>query len=160
MVVMHAGELLHAARRNAIAMADSAWRYRRCRRRTSWWLTQRHRHAGNDAENMREGGLISAHDYRAAARRAGRVACGGEIETRFAWAAADFGRAKEIPHLMLQCDPLKDGINIDPGVFLQQAIWSNNYEGFDAWLEELPKHLMKTFWGTVQMYDGIRTQRC
>ncbi|MDP3287304.1 MAG: 3-hydroxyacyl-CoA dehydrogenase/enoyl-CoA hydratase family protein [Methyloversatilis sp.] len=79
-VVMHAGELLHVARRNAIAMADSAWRP--ALQASNIMVAGRSGIATLEMMlvNMREGGLISAHDYRVA-RAAAVALCGGEIET-------------------------------------------------------------------------------
>ncbi len=79
-VVMHAGELLHVARCNALAMADSAWRP--ALRATGIPVAGRNGIATLEMMlvNMREGGQISAHDYRVA-RAAAVALCGGEIET-------------------------------------------------------------------------------
>ncbi|MDP3872492.1 MAG: 3-hydroxyacyl-CoA dehydrogenase NAD-binding domain-containing protein [Methyloversatilis sp.] len=79
-VVMHAHELLHVARRNAVAMADSAWRP--ALQASNIMVAGRSGIATLEMMlvNMREGGLISAHDYRVA-RAAAVALCGGEIET-------------------------------------------------------------------------------
>ncbi len=79
-VVMHAHELLHVARCNAIAMADSAWRP--ALQAADIVVAGRSGIATLEMMlvNMREGGMISAHDYRVA-RAAAVALCGGEIET-------------------------------------------------------------------------------
>lgn len=79
-VVMHASELLHVARRNAVAMADSAWRPPLPA--VDIAVAGRSGIATLDMMlvNMREGGMISAHDYRVAHASATAL-CGGDIET-------------------------------------------------------------------------------
>jgi 3-hydroxyacyl-CoA dehydrogenase len=79
-VVMHADELLHVARRNAVAMADSAWRP--ALQAADIEVAGRSGIATLDMMlvNMREGGMISAHDYRVA-HAAAVALCGGEVET-------------------------------------------------------------------------------
>ncbi len=79
-VVMHAQELLYVARRNAIAMADSAWRP--APRAADIAVAGRSGISTLEMMlvNMLEGGQISAHDYRVA-RAAAVALCGGEIET-------------------------------------------------------------------------------
>lgn len=79
-VVMHASGLLHVARRNAVAMADSAWRPPLPA--VDIAVAGRSGIATLDMMlvNMREGGMISAHDYRVAHASATAL-CGGDIET-------------------------------------------------------------------------------
>jgi 3-hydroxyacyl-CoA dehydrogenase len=78
-VVMHADEVLHVARRNAIAMAESAWRPPLPA--VDIPVAGRSGIATLDMMlvNMREGGQISAHDYRVA-HAAAVALCGGEID--------------------------------------------------------------------------------
>jgi 3-hydroxyacyl-CoA dehydrogenase len=53
---------------------------RACRRADQGRRSHRYRQLRNDAANMKEGGMISAHDY-VVAKAAATALCGGDIET-------------------------------------------------------------------------------
>ena len=79
-VVLNANELLYVAIRRARAMAESAWRPPMLNPA----LTVAGRNGIATCEmmliNMREGGFISAWDYRVA-KAAATALCGGEVDT-------------------------------------------------------------------------------
>jgi len=79
-VVFHAGELLHVARQTARALAESGWRPKLPPRAIK--VAGRNGIASLEMMlvNMKEGGMISAHDYRVA-KGAASALCGGEVET-------------------------------------------------------------------------------
>ncbi|MBE7420856.1 MAG: 3-hydroxyacyl-CoA dehydrogenase/enoyl-CoA hydratase family protein [Zoogloeaceae bacterium] len=79
-VVFHAGELLHVARQTARALAEAGWRPKLPPRAIK--VAGRNGIASLEMMlvNMKEGGMISAHDYRVA-RGVASALCGGEIET-------------------------------------------------------------------------------
>ncbi len=79
-VVFNANEILHVARKNALAMHESAWRPAL----SPAGIPVAGRNGIATLEmmlvNMLEGGMISAHDYKVA-RSAAVALCGGEIES-------------------------------------------------------------------------------
>jgi 3-hydroxyacyl-CoA dehydrogenase len=79
-VVFHAGELLHVARHTARALAEAGWRPRLPPRAIK--VAGRNGIASLEMMlvNMKEGGMISAHDYRVA-KGAATALCGGDVET-------------------------------------------------------------------------------
>jgi 3-hydroxyacyl-CoA dehydrogenase len=84
-IVFNARELLHVALHRARLLADAgyaaagpAWR--------DGGRAQRHRHLEMMLVNMREGGMISAHDYRVA-KAVATALCGGEVDTA-AWSTS------------------------------------------------------------------------
>jgi 3-hydroxyacyl-CoA dehydrogenase len=79
-VVFHPQEVLHVARRSARALADANWRPPLPPRAVK--VAGRNGIATLELMliNMREGGMISAHDYRVA-KAAATALCGGDVET-------------------------------------------------------------------------------
>ncbi len=79
-VVMHPRQLLFVARQTALALADAGWRPPLPPRAVK--VAGRNGIATLELMlvNMREGGLISAHDYRVA-RAAAVALCGGEVDS-------------------------------------------------------------------------------
>jgi len=79
-VVLNPHEVLHVARRNALAMADSAWRPAL----SPAGIPVGGRNGIATLEmmlvNMRDGGMISEHDY-TVSRAAAVALCGGEVES-------------------------------------------------------------------------------
>ncbi len=79
-VVFNAQEILHVARQTARALAESGWRPKLPPRGIK--VAGRNGIATLEMMlvNMREGGMISAHDYRVA-KGAAAALCGGDVET-------------------------------------------------------------------------------
>ena len=79
-VVFNAHEILHVARQTARALAESGWRPKLAPRGVK--VAGRNGIATLEMMlvNMREGGMISAHDYRVA-KGAAAALCGGDVET-------------------------------------------------------------------------------
>ena len=79
-VVCNAHEILHVARQTARALAESGWRPKLAPRGVK--VAGRNGIATLEMMlvNMREGGMISAHDYRVA-KGAAAALCGGDVET-------------------------------------------------------------------------------
>ncbi len=79
-VVFNANEVLHVARQTARALAESGWRPKLPPRGVK--VAGRNGIATLEMMlvNMKEGGMISAHDYRVA-KGAAIALCGGEVET-------------------------------------------------------------------------------
>ncbi len=79
-VVFNANEVLHVARQTARALAESGWRPKLPPRGVK--VAGRNGIATLEMMlvNMKEGGMISAHDYRVA-KGAATALCGGEVET-------------------------------------------------------------------------------
>jgi 3-hydroxyacyl-CoA dehydrogenase len=79
-VVFNAHEILHVARQTARALAESGWRPKLPPRGVK--VAGRNGIATLEMMlvNMKEGGMISAHDYRVA-KGAATALCGGEVET-------------------------------------------------------------------------------
>ena len=79
-VVFNAHEILHVARQTARALAESGWRPKLAPRGVK--VAGRNGIATLEMMlvNMKEGGMISAHDYRVA-KGAAAALCGGDVET-------------------------------------------------------------------------------
>jgi 3-hydroxyacyl-CoA dehydrogenase len=79
-ILFNANELLWVAIKEARAMADAGYAPPPMARGVIGRRQERHRHLEMMLVNMKEGGMISAHDY-VVARSAAVALCGGEVET-------------------------------------------------------------------------------